>query len=199
MSDRKHLIVLIISAVGLLAFFFGVLQPRSSEAADLRDRIAQAEAEERSLTDKLLALQQLEASRAELELDVEAMSHYLPKHAHVVRLVRALSKAERLSGVDLQQISPSKPVDHEKVSGAGVMNLSLVLEGGYDRVESFVVQLEDLERALEVTSISFAPVQDPNTRRVSLTATVTAVMYTYDVDKGAAPAPPSEPAGEVSS
>ena len=184
MSDRRQLLFVAVGVVVLLAFFFGVLKPRATEAADLRDRLSAAQAEEHALSMKLLELQQLELKRPEFEAEFTRLSRTLPKHAHVVRLVRLLVRASNQAGVDLRQMAPSKPSPIEEHGSAKSMTMSLIVTGSYDRIESFLWHLEQLERAVKVTAITLAPNQD-EAGRTSLTGTITLQMYTFDPNAAA--------------
>lgn len=181
MSDRRHLIFIVIAVFALIGVVVGVLRPRAVEAANVKDLISQAEAEHRALSDQLVSLQQLEANREQLEADVAKMALALPPNPRLPRFLRMLDKASRISGVNLMQIAPTPPAEYSQVPGSGQMRVSLTVTGNYDRIESFAVQIEKLDRAMKVTSINLAPTTAEN-GLTSLTATMTLEMFVYHPD-----------------
>lgn len=191
MSERRHYALLGATVLIVLLFGLFVLRPRASQAADLRAQVAEAQAQNRVLNDQLSTLLDASVKRKDFEAKVAKVEALLPRFPHLVRTFRLLPKAALTAGVDLREIAPSPPTDHLTVGKAKTIVVTLVAEGSYDRIESFIRGIENLERAMQITAYSFTPQVDGS--QTSISAAITTEMYLYDpaaTDPNAPAAPP---------
>lgn len=193
MSDRRQYAVLAATVLVVLLFGLLVLRPRATQAAELRAQTTEAQAEYRALTDQLTALQDAALHRKEFEAKAARIEGLIPRFPHLVRTIRLLNRAALQAGIDLREMAPSTPNDHLTVAGAKTITTTLIVEGGYDRIESFITRLEQLDRAMQVTAYTFTPQQEGN--RTVISAALTTEMYVYDPKAGATtvPAAPTTP------
>lgn len=204
MNERRHLLVLAATFLGVLVFGLFVLKPRATQASDLRADVAAAEAQERTLNDHLATLIDASLHREEFEADAARIEALLPRFPHLVRTIRLLHKASLESGVDLREIAPGQPGDHVSVPNAKTISTTLIVEGDYDRIEAFIGRLEELERAMQLIAYTYTPAVEGN--RTVITAALTLQMFMFDPDApagataGTTPTVPAatEPAGEGS-
>lgn len=201
MNERRHLIVIAATILGVLVFGLFILKPRASQASELRADLAAAEAEERTLNDQLATLLAASMRREEFEAEAARIEALLPQFPHLVRTFRLLHKASLEAGVDLRQIAPAPPADHISVPNAKTIATTLVVEGTYDRIEAFIGRLEELDRAMQLVAYTYTPAQEGN--RTVITAALTMQMYMFDADAPAtttpaATAPAPAAAGEAS-
>jgi Tfp pilus assembly protein PilO len=187
MNERRHLLVVGATILGVLLFGLFVLKPRASSAAELRADIAAAEAEQRTLEDHLSTLLEASLHRDEFERDAREIQSLLPSQVGLIRTIRLLNRASIKAGVDLREIAPGTPTDHLTVSNAKTISTTLVVEGSYDRIEAFIGRVEELDRAMQLMAYTFSPSQEGN--RTIISAAMNLEMYVFDPDAAAVSAP----------
>jgi Tfp pilus assembly protein PilO len=202
MGERRHLIVVALTVLGVLAFGMFVLKPRASQAADIRSQLTAAESEERRLQDHLETLLEASLHRDEFEASAKEIETLIPPRAALPSTIRRLHKSAIKSGVDLREIAPGLPAPHITVPGAQTIVTTLIVQGDYDRLEAFITRLEDMARATQLVAYTLTPTVVGN--RTELTAAMTLEMYVYDPDAPsssttpAAPVPAPESTGAAS-
>jgi Tfp pilus assembly protein PilO len=194
---RRYVVAGAVAIAVVLLFFLVLLKPKFSEISDVRSQIESEKAKTQSLQIRLRQLQGSQRNQVQTLASLAALNRALPPTPDLPTLIRQLQKAASDSGMDLASIAPSPPSDLANATGVGVVTVNLQVSGGFFRLESFMTRLEDLQRVLEVSSMSVAPVTDQATGLTSLSSTITFRMYVVQADArltGAAARPvPSAP------
>ena len=211
---------LALSLLALLAILAGgwflLIAPERSEAADLR---SQAEAEQLTNDQLETQLEVLRAKAEELpekQAELAEVARKVPAGPALPELVRALTAAAREAGVVLASVTPGTPVplvaDAPAVpaapvegaqtpaapapgtaaSSGGLSQVPLVLDvqGDFYETEQFLALLEELPRAVRVTSLVVQVGEDSATSsRETLRSTVTASAYMTSAAAASASAP----------
>lgn len=181
----------ILTSVGvvviLAAGWFLLISPKHSEAADLR---TQADAKLAANTQLRSQIAMLKAQAKDLprqQARLAAVAAKIPDNPALPALIRALSGAADAAGVELVSLSPTAPaavagvvpaapVQPVAASGAAapvrrvstaaagtLQNIGVTMNvvGGYFQVEQFLDRVENLSRALKVTTLNLAPGTNP--------------------------------------
>lgn len=182
---RRLLLVLGLVIVVSMVSFVAVLKPQRSAANEAEERFTAAVTDEVELRGRLESLRALDQD----EVLQTAWRHWkwLPDSPALPRLVDALQRASILAGVDLRQIAPSTPTVLEDPR-VRMINVSVQVNGPFPRIREFARLVENIQRAIEVTSISLTPQLVGSLTHVQ--ASVSFAMYSDD-------APPPEAATVV--
>jgi Tfp pilus assembly protein PilO len=85
---------------------------------------------------------------------------YIPPSPSEPSLIRQFSQATTTAGVDLQSVTPGSPTAVGTASSTPQLDsvgVTLTVVGGYFQIEQFVSNLENLPRALLVSSVTESP------------------------------------------
>ncbi len=173
------------AAAGLaivLIFFLFVLKPKLSEITDVRDQVEQVNDEADSLRIRLAQLKQAEREQPQTQARLAVFDRLLPSTPDLPALIRQLQTAATVSGMELVSIAPSPPADLTGSSGAQAISVNIQIKGGFFRLETFLTRLEDLQRAVEVTSISISSEREEGTGLQTLSTTLTFRMYVVQTE-----------------
>jgi Tfp pilus assembly protein PilO len=181
--NRRYLMVGAGAVVVVLLFFLVVLKPKFAELSDVRADITKEQATTESLQLRLRQLKNAQKNQVETLARLAALNRALPPAPDLPGLIRQLQTVATNSGVDLLSISPSPPTPLANSTGISTVNVNIQVIGGFFRLETLLTRLEDLQRVLEVTSLSVSPQVDPVTGLTTLASTIT--FHTYVVDANA--------------
>ena len=190
------------AAVGvvLVLFVLLLLKPKLSDISDVRKLVADERQRTQSLQIQLRQLQSAQQEAPATTARLAVFDRLLPSTPDLPSLIRQLQNAATASGMDLTSIAPSPPSTMDNTTGVSVVNVNLQVSGGFFRLESFLARLEDLQRVVEVTSMSVSPSTETSTGLQSLQSTITMKMYVVEPNARvttttarAAPRPTSTP------
>jgi Tfp pilus assembly protein PilO len=179
---RRYAVAAVAGIAIILIFFVFVLKPKLADITDVR---AQVEAEEdttQTLRNRLGQLRQAQQQEPQTRARLAVFDRLLPTTPDLPALIRQLQTAASVSGMDLVSIAPSPPQALAGATGVQTISVNIQVKGGFFRLETFLTRLEDLQRVIEVTSISIAPETDPETGLLSLGSTITFRMYVVQPD-----------------
>jgi Tfp pilus assembly protein PilO len=212
-SRRGPIIAAIASGVLALLLIMFLVLPKMREVSQTNDDLQNAADQELTLQAELRALQDAQAAAPETEQQIEQLDKLVPPTADLPGLFHLLQSAADRSAVDFFQFSPGAPAPD--ASGTfSVMASQITVTGGYFSVDEFLYNLETLERAAKVTSVTLEPLADASgetgtsvvsTSSGRLTAQLGVNFYTTDTSAGPgslpepAASPSLEPAGSPSS
>lgn len=184
---RRQILIAIAAAVAVvLLFTLLLIKPKLGQIKEVNDKIETAEGRE---TDLRLSLRQLEQARRDAPATQAELAKFqllLPPTPDLPTFIRQLQAAANADGIDLQSIAPSPPTSlgggpgakgPQEVVGVQTINVNLQVLAGFFRLESFLARLEDLQRVVEVRSISISPQVDEVTGETVLQSTITLTMY----------------------
>lgn len=167
----------VVALVLLAAGWSLLVGPKRSEAAALREQVSAQELTTQQMQTRLQVLRDKAAKLPEQEAALAEVDRLVPHEPGMPDLVRALTEASRSAGVELVTVAPgtavavgtaaadpaaaaAAPADPAAAAappaaapGLSAIPLSLKASGGFYELEQFVAELEDLPRALRVTSL----------------------------------------------
>ena len=174
---RRYALAAVAGLAIVLLFFLFLLKPKLSEISDVRDEIEQTQDEGDSLRITLARLRQAQREQPQTQARLAVFDRLLPSTPDLPALIRQLQTAASASGMDLISIAPSPPSGLTGGTGVQAISVNIQITGGFFRLETFLTRIEDLPRAIEVTSISIASGPDPATGLETLSTTLTFRMY----------------------
>jgi type IV pilus assembly protein PilO len=184
---KQYVVFTVLGSVLILAAgWFLLVSPKRSEAADLQGQTAMQISANLQLQNKLAMLKSQAKSLPKQQAKLAAVAAKIPDNPALPALVRALTKASASAGIELLSVTPgaptavaaaaapAAPVAGSKAAAStststasaatGSLSnipLTLTLAGGYFQVEQFLNNLENLSRAMRVTSVTMAPGANP--------------------------------------
>jgi len=194
---RRYLEAGGIALAVVLLFYLLLLKPKFGQMTDVKAEVATAQQETQSLKLRLAQLQAAAKSDADTQDRLKTIRRLLPSAPNLPALIRDLQGSATNSGMDLVSIAPSPPSVLSNATGIEVINVNLLVTGGFFRLETFLTRLEDpLKRVVEIQSLSIAPATDPLTGLTTLSTTINFKMYVVQENaKASGPAlAPSRPA-----
>jgi type IV pilus assembly protein PilO len=160
-------------AVVLALGWVALISPQHSRASSLRTQAADSDQANSKLLAQIGQYQQQQKNLPAEEKIIDGVNTKVPDNPALPSLIRQLSAAATGAGVDLSSLSPSTPTLVSAASGrlpsvgaashgvaGGVLAqipVTIQVQGSYFNVESFLSAIENLSRAMMVTSFSLAP------------------------------------------
>ena len=203
MNRRGPVIVgAVAGVVSVLLIFFLVL-PKKAEVEEAKKQLASAEQQEQELQ---LQLQQLEAAQAaapQATEEIRRLEELVPPTADLPGLILLLSGAANDAGVDFFTMAPGVPTP--STGGQfSVIPTQVTVTGSYFAIEEFLYNVETLQRAGKVLSLSLAPgggetttTETSTTSTGELSTSLSMEFYTTDLSSGPGTTPDATPSPEV--
>lgn len=195
MNTRRQLAIAGAVAVAVTGlFFFFLLKPKLNDISKARNDVQTARAEEDTLNTQLAHLKDVKKNAPQTMAKLAALSQYVPATPDLPGFIQQVQNAATASSVDLQSIAPSPPAALNGASGVQLITVTLTAQAGFFRIEDFLARLENLQRAVEVRSISLSPIQTAVSSDLVLSSTISLTMFVAQPNANArggiaAPAP----------
>ena len=206
MNRRGPLIAGVVAGVLAVLLIFFLVLPKKAEVAEARKELASAEEQQQELQ---LQLQQLEAAQAaapQATEEIRRLEELVPPTADLPGLILLLSGAANDAGVDFFSMSPAAPTPSTK-GQFSVIPTQVIVTGSYFAIEEFLYNVETLQRAGKVLSLSLAPgggeaaTTETSTTSTAATGELSSSMsmefYTTDLAAGPGTTPDASPSPEV--
>ena len=195
---RQYVLGAVAGLAIVLIFFVFLLKPKLSEITEVRDQVQAEQDQASSLRIRLAQLKEAQRQQPQTQARLAVFDRLLPTTPDLPAMIRQLQTAASASGMDLVSLAPSPPANLTDATGVQTISVNILVRGGFFRLETFLTRLEDLQRVVEVTSISIAPETDTLTGLTTLSSTLTFRMYVVQPNASvsggsAAPAPAASP------
>lgn len=170
---RQWMVLTALGVVGVLAAgWFLLVSPQRSHASDLRTQAAAQQQQTASLQAQVAQLKQQQQGEPAQQRKLMQIATQIPDSPQLPTLIRELSVAAHKSGVSLDSLAPALPspvtatatVTTPTATGAPAaaaplaqIPVSIGVTGSYFNIESFMRQLEHLDRALLTTGLTLSP------------------------------------------
>ena len=191
MNKRAPLIAGGIVAVVLLLIVVGLIMPRSGQNGTAKDTLAQLQADETAKQAQLRNLEELQQQLSAFQRRLDANEALVPNTADTPGLIRILRLVADKTGVDFAVLSQGAPAVQDPVEFSSI-SVSISISGRLDQVGQYLYEVEHLERAIKVISLTMTP--EPDTGII--VGTMTANTYTTDTSTGPTGLPGSQGPGE---
>lgn len=188
---RNVLILVMVLILIAVAYFFLVFQPQGRNIEEARIAAEDMERREQELTLELRRLESLRDNAPELQAKLQKLDAAIPTNdPQLAQFILLVEEAANTSGIEWLSIAPSPPAAAAGVPEALEVTISMNVTGGYFQVQDFLVRLENLSRAVKISSISLSPEEVP-----TLTVGMQMKMFLTSAPQPAAPAAAPAPAG----
>ncbi len=145
--NRQTTLLAAVGAVLILALYWMfLLGPKRTELSETNDAITAAIDQQRTLTNRINALQDVRAAAPAAESRLAATEALLPSSAALPATLRQLQLAADESGLTLNTVSPGppSPVTLANVAGGvSSMTLSVSMSGSYFQIVDFLRRIGD--------------------------------------------------------
>jgi len=178
MNTRRQLIIATaVALIVTLLFFLILLKPKLNEISKARNDVDTARSQEQILRVELQHLQDVRKNAPDTTAKLAALSQYLPPTPDLPGFILLVQNAATLSGIDLQSIAPSPPTSLASATGVQAIPVTLTAQGGFFRIEDFLARLENLQRVVEVRTLTLSPTQTQLSSELVLTTTISLTMF----------------------
>jgi Tfp pilus assembly protein PilO len=206
MSRRGPLIAGIISGLLAVLLILFLVLPKMGEVDTAKEELAAAEQQEQQLQLQLQQLQEAQAEAPQATEEIRRLEELVPPTADLPGLILLLSGAANDAGVDFFTMAPGTPTPNAEGTFS-VIPTSVTVTGSYFAIEEFLYNIETLQRAGKVLSLSLAPGGGDAAATTDATDTATTVatgelssqlsMEFYTTDLAAGPGTsPEQPAAD---
>ncbi|MHB8511334.1 MAG: type IV pilus inner membrane component PilO [Actinomycetota bacterium] len=184
--SRQVIIGAVATVVVLILIYVFLIAPVGTSISTAQGTLDTARAKEQTLQLELNQLRQAQQSSTDIDARLAKFELLLPKTPDIPTFIRQLQAAADQSNIDLQSIGPSPPVAigtgtgvDPALAGKGVFSLgvSIAIEGGFFRIQSFIQRLEDLQRVVQITAITLTPMPTASAGPGTLDATLSLTLY----------------------
>jgi len=189
-KTRQWTLLTALGAVGiLLVGWFVIVSPQHKHAASLRTQASGIEQSNQSLQAQVRQLQRQQAGVPAAQKQLAAIGTKIPDNPALPALIRQLSAAAKSSGVDLVSLAPGTPsaaggpATSTAAAASSLLQIPVTISvtGSYFNAESFFNSIENLSRAMMVSSFTMAPGSGSSGGGTlapgSITAQISAVMF----------------------
>ena len=208
MSRRGPLIAGIVSGVLAVLLILFLVLPKMGEVEKAKKELAAAEQQEQQLQLQLQQLEEAQAEAPQATEEIRRLEELVPPTADLPGLILLLSGAANDAGVDFFTMAPGIPTPNAEGTFS-VIPTSVTVTGSYFAIEEFLYNVETLQRAGKVLSLSLAPgggdtaaatdTTDTTTTAATgeLTSQMTMEFYTTDLASGPGTSPDTSPSPAV--
>lgn len=168
MSRRVIAIAVAASIVIAGLWFVAMWSPQSKTLHKANARVAAAITQQHTLQADIATLQQEKTQLPAKQAQLDKLKQALPDVPELDTLIDNINAAATASGVDWQNITPSKPLTYSASSGAAIasglpsgmqsIQVGLQVNGLYPQLLDFVNRLNGMSRLLGVDSVNFSGV-----------------------------------------
>jgi len=194
--NRRVIAIAVVASIVVAGIWYMVLwSPQSKSLNKANDRVAAAKATQASLRSEINLLQQEQTQLPAKQAVLDKLKLLLPGVPSLDTLIDNVNNAATASGVDWQNVSPTKPAGYsalnpQAVSGLQAVQVTMQVNGAYPQLLDFVNRLNAMPRLLDVNSVNFSGV-GPSAPKT--TAQIVTQIF-YLPSPGAAAAAPTTPA-----
>ena len=190
---RNVLILVMVLILIAVAYFFLVFQPQSRNIEEARLAAEAMEQREQELTLELRRLESLRDNAPELQAKLQRLDAAIPTNdPQLAQFILLVEEAANTSGIEWLSVAPGLPAAVEGAPGALEVSITMNVTGGYFQVQDFLVRLENLSRAVKISTISLGPEQLPT---LTVGMSMTMFLTSEAQPAAAAAAPEPTPAG----
>jgi len=187
-KTRQWTMLTALGVVAILAVgWFVIVSPQHKHAATLRTQASGIESSNASLQSQVRQLQRQQAGVPAAQKQLAAIATKIPDNPALPALIRQLSAAAKGAGVDLVSLAPGQPgaaagtpTSIGAQSSLLQIPVTISITGSYFNNESFFNSIENLSRAMLVSSFTMAPgggSTASGTVPNSITAQISAVIF----------------------
>ena len=167
LMQKVGLLVLVLAGI-VVAFYFYVAEPKSTEIAVLQGEVGKLDTEIQTLTIKVKHLDELIAANKQLEIELAKKKERLPPVEEAVMLLKQVSDLGIRLGLDIKLWRASKKTeDPSKLFVRLPVNVEV--SGGYHTAALFFDRIKNLPRIITVSNLKMGSPKTEKGRVVTQT------------------------------
>jgi len=176
-----------------------VVAPARADTSALQERTVQQQQDNAATRASIAALRQQAASLPATQQQIDRIAQQIPDDVELPDILDQLSAAGRADGVDIAGISPTAPTLVSSVQGRSLqaVTIALTAQGSYFALEHYLGRLENLPRAVLVTSLSLRQSAAAGSAAPQVEAQVGLRLFTASTSTAGATAAGSIAAGSI--
>jgi type IV pilus assembly protein PilO len=149
--QKVGLLALVLAGI-LVAFYYQIVEPKTTEIEGLQGAIAKLDTEIQTLTIKVKHLDELIAASKQLEIELAKKKERLPPEEEAVMLLKQVSDLAVRLGLDIRLWRPgAKAEDASKLFVR--MPVNVEVSGGYHTAAIFFDRINSLPRIVTVNGL----------------------------------------------
>lgn len=188
LMQKVAFLALILTGI-VVAFYYYVAEPKSTEIAGLQAAIGTLDTEIQTLTIKVKHLDELIAANKQLEIELAKKKERLPPEEEAVMLLKQVSDLGIRLGLDIKLWKPGgKSEDPSKLFVRLPVNVEV--SGGYHTAALFFDRINNLPRIVTVSNLKMGSPKTDKGRVVTQTV-FDLVAYAAPQDVKVAASPPA--------
>lgn len=153
-SKRNRWAFGIASVLTLAGSYFGLIKPENARLQEKRAQAEQAEATVAQLRSQLAHLKDLERQAADLQAQAVRLDEALPVETHLAKFILQIQDAANQAKLDWVSANPSPPAASGSAPGLMESSVTMTALGSYAAVQDFLARLENLARAVKISSVN---------------------------------------------
>lgn len=151
LMQKVGLLALVLAGI-LVAFYYQIVEPKSTEIEGLQGTISKLDTEIQTLTIKVKHLDELIAASKQLEIELAKKKERLPPEEEAVMLLKQVSDLGIRLGLDIRLWKPGpKAEDPSKLFVR--MPVNVEVSGGYHTAAIFFDRINSLPRIVTVSGL----------------------------------------------
>jgi type IV pilus assembly protein PilO len=171
-ADRLWMVggFVVIALLAVVTWFL-LVDPKSTEVADLADQTDIAQIQAATLRKNIVKLEKDQKNIVKLTATRDALQEALPADSGVPAFLRQLQTSGTDAGVDVSGITVGTPVQDEATPDVWAMQIQLSAEGTAGELDKFLNQLQgsNLKRAVLIEAANLEADDESDEQRLSLT------------------------------
>lgn len=179
-GQRWFLGTILVAAVGALYFVY-LYQPKQDELAELEDRVAQLEQQNRRAEARIGNLDELREEIRKTERTYRALRQLVPPRAEVPAVYESIAEQVESLGLELNRVSPDNP---QPVEGSVYERQEWVMEveAPYHTLGEFLTRVASFPRLVRPEVQEIRPASRTNTGDMPVVASLNLEMFVLPPD-----------------
>ena len=167
--DQQRLLGIIVPLALLALFYLYIYKPRSTELADLDERITEMEGQNEIARSRTQNLDQLREQLVLAERRFAALERLVPTGEEIPEIYEAIASESEALNLDMRNVIP---IEAQADSGAYFMrqNWEMEVEGSYHDIGDFLARVASFDRIVRPQVREIRPVEGADERRQPVTA-----------------------------
>ena len=190
LAQKIGLLLLTLAGI-VVAFYYYIVEPKTTEIAGLQTEISKLDGDIQTLSIKVKHLDELIAASKQLEIELAKKKERLPPEEEAVMLLKQVSDLAIRLGLDVKLWKPSaKSEDPSKLFVRMPVNVEVA--GGYHTAALFFDRINNLPRIVTVSGVKMGSPKTDKGRVVTQTVFDLVAYAAPEEPKAAVPAAQSK-------
>ncbi|OGS44918.1 MAG: hypothetical protein A2539_04380 [Elusimicrobia bacterium RIFOXYD2_FULL_34_15] len=174
LTNQEKGALLIITVVGLWAYWKYLYSPITREITGLQSELSEKQAKLEATRQAAQELEVLQAEFKIIEIEAREMEKKLPKSKDLPKLIRDITRAMERHRINAQSFTPSKEIQKTYFSE---IPITLAASCNYHNLANFIADIGQFERIINTFDVVMTPKQATKESPDSLTVNFRLATY----------------------